>query len=629
MFHIVFLVLLVLISDAHASIIDDHDLSFYVYKAKNKRLHEHSTWQKLLAYEQQWSGKNVRSAIHSDSFFNAPTGYKDPEAELLATLKAIARLEESNPNLHAQCRFPARYLWLKDQLDFSEKDIPSVNCPEFNEWSMKGKVDSLSIVFATGFLGNPASYYGHTLLKLNNKSSNNNRLLDVSVNYGAIVPDGEDPITYIVKGLLGGYDAGFSHTEYYFHNHSYGEIELRDLWEYELNLSSNDVRMILAHTWEVMGKEYTYYFLNKNCAYRMGELFEIIDGIKVNPDTRFWVIPQAQILQLGQSEYKGEPLIRDIQFHPSRQSRLYERFSLLSHQEQTVVKQAVDEISILEEPVFDELPDGSRYQILDTLIDYYQFRETLSDDSGKEQQQYQKALYKRYQLPPKTPSALNNYPSPPHTGRPPSYVQAGIASHKQYGNGFSLTVRPAYYDALDSGSEHVEYGELIMGQFSVESYSGLSRISAIDFVSIQSLNTDVTGLPEDSNSAWRLKAGLQSASMTCLSQCLAARIEGDKGYVLKLNRQLIAGVHLGGALMDNRFGTGNVELRVTSHGIFDVTENFRVKVEHQHKRLMHAGRSLNDTQLDARYWFSKNKDIRISYQSSDSSRFLLALGYYW
>ena len=218
-----------LISDAHASIIDDHDLSFYVYKAKNKRLHEHSTWQKLLAYEQQWSGKNVRSAIHSDSFFNAPTGYKDPEAELLATLKAIARLEESNPNLHAQCRFPARYLWLKDQLDFSEKDIPSVNCPEFNEWSMKGKVDSLSIVFATGFLGNPASYYGHTLLKLNNKSSNNNRLLDVSVNYGAIVPDGEDPITYIVKGLLGGYDAGFSHTEYYFHNHSYGEIELRDL----------------------------------------------------------------------------------------------------------------------------------------------------------------------------------------------------------------------------------------------------------------------------------------------------------------------------------------------------------------------------------------------------------------
>ena len=295
-FHIVVIALFVLISDVHATVINSSNLDYYVHEAKTTRLYEHSTWKKLLVYERQWPDRNIRSAVHSESFFNASTGYKDPAAELIATIEAVIKPLDGNPDLHAQCRFPARYLWLKDKLELTEKDVPSIDCPEFDEWSMKGEVDSLSIVFATGFLGNPASYYGHTLLKLNNKGLNSNRLLDISVNYGAIIPDGEDPVTYIAKGLLGGYNAGFSHTEYYFHNQSYGEIELRDLWEYELNLSPDEVRMILAHTWEVMGKEYTYYFLNKNCAYRMGELFEIIDGIKINPDTRFWVIPQAQVL---------------------------------------------------------------------------------------------------------------------------------------------------------------------------------------------------------------------------------------------------------------------------------------------------------------------------------------------
>ena len=169
------------------------------------------------------------------------------------------------------------------------------------------------------------------------------------------------------------------------------------------------------------------------------------------------------------------------------------------------MKQAAKDISILDDHAFDKKAVDSQYQILDTLIDYYQFREALEAGTREDQKGYQKALHKRYQLLPKVPEDLPNNPSSPHTGRSPSYVQAGIASHKEYGNGLSLIVRPAYYDALDSGREHVEYGELIMGQLSLESYSGLSRINSIDFVSIQSLNTNVTGLPGDTNSAWRAK----------------------------------------------------------------------------------------------------------------------------
>lgn len=43
------------------------------------------------------------------------------------------------------------------------------------------------------------------------------------------MPDDENPVFYVFKGVFGGYEGGFSNTEYYHHNHNYGETELRDL----------------------------------------------------------------------------------------------------------------------------------------------------------------------------------------------------------------------------------------------------------------------------------------------------------------------------------------------------------------------------------------------------------------
>ena len=209
----------------------------------------------------------------------------DSRKELDETIRAFASPPKNNPNEHAQCRFRARYLWLDSKLDFDSYQIQDQQCPDFEQWSLNGTTTSISVIFATGYLGNPASYYGHTLLKLNSSEKNDRTSLeDVSVNYGAIVPPGEGPLPYILKGVFGGYSGGFSDIQYYFHNHNYGENELRDMWEYELNLSQQEVDLLVAHTWEVLGKEYTYYFLRQNCAYQMAKVLEIIEGVSVTPE---------------------------------------------------------------------------------------------------------------------------------------------------------------------------------------------------------------------------------------------------------------------------------------------------------------------------------------------------------
>lgn len=247
-------------------------------------LSQSPTWKKLMHYEESDTDTGLLSAIHSDEFFLSSEGIKDSFAELKATIDELQKVTNSDVNSHAQCKFPARFIFLSKELPEWAEGIEKLSCPEYEQWHFDYTTDSISIVFANGYLGNPASFYGHTLLKLNSsKNRSTVPLIDVSVNYGAVVPDGENPVSYIIKGMMGGYKGGFSHIEYYYHTHNYGETELRDLWEYELDLSKDEVRFILAHTWEVLGKEYTYYFFRKNCSYRMAELIEILPDLEIIP----------------------------------------------------------------------------------------------------------------------------------------------------------------------------------------------------------------------------------------------------------------------------------------------------------------------------------------------------------
>ena len=281
-------------------------------------LAQERVWRKLVYYEADTeSPTGWKSASVSDVFFLAEDGRTNAQAELAATIVAMSELPGENINEHGQCRFPARYLWLKQQ--GALQGISDLSCPDFSEWIYGDDTESISIVFVTGYLGNPASYYGHTLLKFNSSTSRGTSdLLDTTVNYGAIVPPGVGPISYMYNGAVGGFNAGFSHIEYYFHDHNYGERELRDLWEYELNLSPDEVRFVLAHAWELLGKKYIYYFFRKNCAYRMTEVLEIIDGVELIPPRRPWTVPQSVITSTAHTDRDRGPLIRSTKYYPSR-----------------------------------------------------------------------------------------------------------------------------------------------------------------------------------------------------------------------------------------------------------------------------------------------------------------------
>ncbi len=67
------------------------------------------------------------------------------------------------------------------------EQLPAVSCPEFDEWFGKIKPYKATLIYATDFMGNPSSMFGHTLLRLDPKDQKELNLVSYTINYAATV----------------------------------------------------------------------------------------------------------------------------------------------------------------------------------------------------------------------------------------------------------------------------------------------------------------------------------------------------------------------------------------------------------------------------------------------------------
>ena len=135
-------------------------------QVNTKALSQNPTWLKLLHFNKN---KN-HSEILTDDFFLSPIGRQNPEAELIATLDAYFLPMGENPDNHARCQYPARYYWLSKQVNLQNYKLRNPQCRRFEKWALLDNVTSVSLLLVSGYLGNPASTFGHSFIKLNTNS---------------------------------------------------------------------------------------------------------------------------------------------------------------------------------------------------------------------------------------------------------------------------------------------------------------------------------------------------------------------------------------------------------------------------------------------------------------------------
>ncbi|HVC08533.1 MAG TPA: DUF4105 domain-containing protein [Elusimicrobiota bacterium] len=189
--------------------------------------------------------------------------------------------EAKNPDEQAQCRFPARYAWLDSKLHFDPANLAPRACPLLDRWKQKLSAQSVSVVFASAYLDNPSSMYGHTFLLIHHAGRPaDERLLDYAVNYAARA-DTANGVLFAIDGLAGVFPGRYSAMPYYLKVQEYSNLESRDLWEYRLNLSSATLGRLINHIWEMRSASFPYYFFNRNCSY---ELLPLLDAADPRPE---------------------------------------------------------------------------------------------------------------------------------------------------------------------------------------------------------------------------------------------------------------------------------------------------------------------------------------------------------
>ena len=287
-------------------------LSGLLKEAERLELHKDRYWLTLLHHKKTRSGS--RSLVDDPKFFLAPDGRDNAEEELKATIAGIFRKTDDLRN-HPVCRFVARYDWLREKLKIEPSRLPHPECIPFNGLMENIRPESVTLVFPTAHINSPASMFGHTLLTIDTNAQT--RLLSQSINYSAVTTETFGPL-FAVRGLFGSYKGYFSVLPYYAKLQEYSDIERRDLWEYRLNFSKEEIRRLLMHTYEMDFIYSDYYFFDENCSYNL--LF-LLDAARPSLDftDRFglWVIPLDTIRAV-----RNSGLVADVQFRPSRTARI-------------------------------------------------------------------------------------------------------------------------------------------------------------------------------------------------------------------------------------------------------------------------------------------------------------------
>lgn len=479
--------------------------------ASERNLYEETTWLRLSHYNKNYISSGYTSDILAQNFFLHVNGRTDPQLEFLTTLNRFKEAVKSpinNDNII--CKYPARFLWFKSKRIIEHRIDPLMHCPDLRLWAKPQNLKSASIVLVTEHLGNPASSFGHLLLKIDNSpGANQTELLDQSINYGAVVPENENGFIYALFGLFGGYTASYTAKDVFEETHIYLNRELRDLWEYRLKLDNEQLRFLVAHLWEMIGQPFEYYFIHDNCALKMAQLLEIVFDKELITKSYHWQIPSKVIHRVNE-----EGLIHtEPQLIKSAERKVLDSFDQLDVNDQAIFKIIIQnpEVNILS-----SLSVERQINISNLLVLYYQYRIYHSDDDQSNFNELKnKWLFYRIKLPAETSSSiLPTTIESPVLGHRPSKLSMGLDYFGSSQDQEYLNLAANSHDLLSYPAGSNPNSEFIALDLTLANRNNNLSLEKFIFTRLAKYKTPDQVVFLDSGLSWRGELGYDSENIS-------------------------------------------------------------------------------------------------------------------
>lgn len=491
--------------------------------AEQQNLDQDITWQRLM-----YANKNQKSEVTYSGYFLSENGKNNLKEELKADISALFVPAQDNQSI--RCKFPARSQWFMQKVGIQENELPQVKCTEFENWIGQIKPHKATLIYATDFMGNPSSMFGHTLLRLDPKDQQQLNLVSYAVNYAATVA-GNDNWSYAWKGLTGQYPGEYSLMPYYRKVKEYGDFESRDLWEYELNLSPEETRFLVSHIWEMQHVSFPYYFVSDNCAYRLLGLVDLVKP-ESNLQEKFTYasIPMETIKSMQQQGLTKAPVYR-----PALETQLLAQ----AHQHGASLAKVAHQIAMLpiqqSSQILKSFTEQDQAKILEMAYDdlYLQFIGRKVEESIA-QPQLRQLLALRSQIDldkqrqePKRPT---KEPTQGHNARNLS-LKAGEVQGDKF---IELGHRQAYHDLIDPQGGYRAGTQLLFLNGNAQWRDDHLKLERLDLLEVNSYNPIQpfkTPLSWGFNLGWRQEA-IHDGSFSEDKQHGVASFNAQVGYSL-------------------------------------------------------------------------------------------------
>lgn len=466
-------------------------MSFLVYatptdeliaQANSLKLSETRYWH-LLTH----SPKN-ESEIDDNAFFMAQDGKHNLASELDATIHHFN--EDTNRSDESLfCRFPARRAWLEHELKVS---FGQGDCHAYDALVAKMDPQKVTLVFPTAHINSPASMFGHTFLRID--SSMESKLMSYAINYAAQT-DETNGVTFAYKGLFGGYLGFYSMLPYYEKLKEYRDSESRDVWEYDLNLTHDEVMAMVRHIWELQRINSWYFFFDENCSYHMLWLAEIArPSVRLRDHFTYHVIPPETV-----RVFEEEGLVDTKHFRPSKRTKLlaYEQ-QLAPASIQAAKALASGDIKPQEKAFGSE--DRYTLEAAAELVEYDYIEAKLTKEVYAKR--YHELLTKRASLGPGEvlPIAPKSNPDTAHHAARISVAQGWFEQRSPLLIGW----RPAFHDLSEDDTGHLGGAqiEFLDVQAGMEHHTlSLEKLTVLSLASIAPVSHFFKPF------SWRMKSG--------------------------------------------------------------------------------------------------------------------------
>ncbi len=592
-------------------------------------------WRTLLHYYQIKDKKDYRSiklrpkknqinpqAINwisftdDDKFFLSPQGKTKPTEELEANISGFLNSNIALKDEHPQCRFPARFFWMKQQINGFEQAAPKVICPKFTKWHDTIQPNQVTVIFPEAFMNNPSSLFGHIFFRIDsNQHTEKTRYLAYTIGYAAEIPKKGKQWLYVWKGLTGGYPGYLAGAPYYDKIIEYNDIESRDTWEYALNLNQQEVEQLVRHLWELRQKKFDYFFFGENCAYRLLSMLETIrPQEKLVTHFSTHTIPADTVKVLFEHGF-----VTKTTYRPSAQTLLKHRLKADNKKDQQLIKRIAE--GKINAP-FKELKDKTPQEqasILDEAHDYLQLN-------------LQKNRHKRGEYAPRLFNLLSHRSHLPYRPTAPVPVpESPENSHRSAKIGLSVSMRdnkpnisfegrPAFHDITDDDTGFLAGAGIdflkIKASADLENHLQIEKFTLVDVTSLS---------PRDDffkPFSWHVSTGFEQQRV--FTQPWRFFLSGGRGVTYNVTPTLQFSL-IGEALLTptaNFSETPKPGLGLKTHAVYLLSNKSKIMLNFERKYLHDASYFMsNESHFIFNYQLEKNHAIKLKANNINAQAF--------